>query len=135
MKFAHCWSKIRLIRVRIIFEIVSVRLKRQFTVNIAHWDRRKCPLYGGVRLTVVHITEVFLLERHLSSFKTCECVRFREISYWMSVLRGFTLYRNSFRRGATASVADSCGASRNKFSAYNCLNCFFASCALGDCSL
>ena len=57
MRFTYCWSKIR--GVKVTFEIGSVRLKRQFTVKIAYWDRRKYPSYGEVRLKVVHLTKVF----------------------------------------------------------------------------
>ena len=58
-------------------------------MKIAHWDRRKYPFYGGVRLTVFRLTEVFLRKRQLSTAGTSESVRLREVPvYGMSVLMG-----------------------------------------------
>ena len=65
-------------------EDLSVSCKQRkinsLTLKIAHWGRRKCPSYGGIRLTVVRLTEVFLWERHLSSAGASESVRLREVS-------------------------------------------------------
>ena len=62
-------------------------------MKIAHWDRRKCPFYGGVRLTVFRLTEVFLRKRHLSSAETSESVRLREVPVlWNVRLNGRRIY-------------------------------------------
>ena len=48
--------------------------------EIVHWDRKNCLSYGGVRLTVVRIIEVFLYGFDLSSAGTCQSSRLREVS-------------------------------------------------------
>ena len=62
--------------------------KKYFTVKIVHWDRRKCPSYGGVRLIVVLLVEVFLQGLDLHSAGTRQSVRLRKVS----ILSGFTVY-------------------------------------------
>ena len=76
--------------VKVIFKIGCNCLKRKFTVKIVHGDRRKCPSYGGVCLTIVRFIEVFLWETHLHSAGTCRSVRLREVSVlWDVHLKGF----------------------------------------------
>ena len=58
MKYIRLQSKIESINVKVIFKIVSVRFKREFTAKIVHWDRRECPFYRDISIIVWEVARV-----------------------------------------------------------------------------
>ena len=59
--------------------------------------QKKCPSYGGVRLTFVRLIEIFLRERQLISAGTCETVRLREVSVLWDVRLKRFYYISSYK--------------------------------------
>ena len=60
-------------------------------MNFVRRDISKLPSYGGSRLTVIRLIEVFLQALGLRSAGTCQGVRLRGVS----VLRDFTTSRKN----------------------------------------
>ena len=69
-------------------------------MKIVQWDMERCPSYGGVRLSVSRLMEVFFHEKDTYFLPTHMKVSFLEKcpSYGMSVLGGLTINYYYFTR-------------------------------------